>query len=88
MGEPFDNASESAGTSRSEAASAEKPPKVADDFAAKAAEQQDSFLTEFVEFLATNKKWWLTPIILILLLLGLAALFAGSGAAPFIYTLF
>ena len=60
----------------------------ADDFASRASESQDSFLAEFAHFLATNKKWWLTPIILVLLLLGLAVLFAGTGAAPFIYTLF
>ncbi len=43
---------------------------------------------EFLDFLAHNKKWWLTPIILTLLLLGLIILFSGTGAAPFIYTIF
>jgi hypothetical protein len=35
-----------------------------------------------------NKKWWLTPIVLMLLLLGALILVGGTGAAPFIYTLF
>jgi hypothetical protein len=36
-----------------------------------------------------RKKWWLGPIILILLLLGLlVVLTSGSALAPFIYTLF
>ena len=43
---------------------------------------------EFVDFLLHNKKWWLTPIILVLLLMGLLLMLGGTGAAPFIYTLF
>ena len=39
-------------------------------------------------FLKTNKKWWLTPIILVLLVVGLLVFLGGSAAAPFIYTLF
>jgi len=33
-------------------------------------------------------KWWLLPIVLVLLLLGLIVLLAGTSAAPFIYTIF
>ncbi|MBK69550.1 MAG: hypothetical protein CMF54_07160 [Legionellales bacterium] len=48
-----------------------------------------SFLREFLEFLATRKKYWLYPIILILLIFGgLIVLTQGSAVAPFIYTLF
>lgn len=43
---------------------------------------------EFVSFLKENKKWWLAPIIAILLLFGILIILAGTGAAPFIYTLF
>jgi hypothetical protein len=39
-------------------------------------------------FMAHNKKWWLTPIVLMLLLLGVLIVVGGTGAAPFIYTLF
>ena len=46
-------------------------------------------LKEFWEFLKVRKKWWLTPIILVLLLLGFLIVFAqGSAVSPFIYTLF
>jgi hypothetical protein len=38
--------------------------------------------------MAHNKKWWLTPIVLMLLILGVLILVGGTGAAPFIYTLF
>ncbi|MBI5182761.1 MAG: hypothetical protein HY999_00130 [Nitrospinae bacterium] len=44
---------------------------------------------EFWEFLKIRKKWWLTPIILFLMLLGALIFFTqGSALAPFIYTLF
>ena len=35
-----------------------------------------------------NKKWWLIPIIVCAVLLGILVILAGTGAAPFIYTLF
>jgi hypothetical protein len=39
-------------------------------------------------FIAHNKKWWLTPIILVLLAFGVLIALGGTAAAPFIYTLF
>ena len=47
------------------------------------------FLVQFWEFLKVRKKWWLGPIVLMLLLLGmLLVMTQGSAVAPFIYTLF
>lgn len=44
---------------------------------------------EFWGFLRVRKKWWLAPIVLMLLFLGLIlVLTEGSAVAPFIYTLF
>jgi hypothetical protein len=44
---------------------------------------------EFLLFLKVRKKWWLTPIVVFLFLLGaLIVLTEGSALAPFIYTLF
>ncbi len=46
-------------------------------------------LKEFWNFLSERKKWWLAPIVIVLVLLGLLIIFAESSAlAPFIYTLF
>lgn len=48
-----------------------------------------AFLLEIVDFLRTRKKYWLVPIILVLLVFGgLIVLSQGSAVAPFIYTLF
>lgn len=49
---------------------------------------QTGLLQEFLFFLKHNKKYWMAPIILTLLLIGLVIILAGSSAAPFIYTLF
>tara|TARA_Y100000590_G_scaffold73626_1_gene81108 strand:- start:1240 stop:1389 length:150 start_codon:yes stop_codon:yes gene_type:complete len=47
------------------------------------------FLKEFWEFLKERKKYWLIPIIIVLVLFGgLIVLTQGSAIAPFIYTLF
>ena len=48
-----------------------------------------SIVREFWEFLKYRKKWWLTPIVLFLVLVGLfIVMTSGSAVAPFIYTLF
>jgi hypothetical protein len=48
-----------------------------------------SFLNELWQFLRVRKKFWLLPIIIVMLLLGGLLIFAqGSAIAPFIYTLF
>ena len=48
-----------------------------------------SFLIEFWEFLKIRKKYWLVPILLILVLFGgLIILSQGTAVAPFIYTIF
>ena len=59
-----------------------------EDFLRDAVQPQSGLVREFVDFLTHNKKWWLTPIILVLLLLGVLIALGGSAAAPFIYTIF
>lgn len=43
---------------------------------------------ELFEFLRDNKKWWLLPILAVLVVFGVIAALAASPVAPFIYTLF
>lgn len=48
-----------------------------------------SILKEFLEFLRIRKRYWLAPIVIILVVLSLIMVFMQSSAvAPFIYTLF
>ena len=47
------------------------------------------FLKDLFKFLGERKKYWLAPIILVLLLVGLLLVIGGGSAvAPFVYTLF
>ena len=58
------------------------------EFLQHADQKQAGLLLEFWDFLRYNKAWWLTPIIVVLLLVGVLAGLAATGAAPFIYAIF
>ncbi|MDC0156991.1 DUF5989 family protein [Verrucomicrobia bacterium] len=45
-------------------------------------------LSELWRMFMDNKKYWMIPLVLILLLMGLIVILGGSSSAPFIYTLF
>ena len=81
-GEPgesgHDSAAESTGGRDSTAS------KEAEVFAREAERPAPGFLAEFGHFLVHNKKWWLTPIIVLILLAGLLVILAGT-VGPFIY---
>ncbi len=48
-----------------------------------------SVLREFFDFLRARKKWWIGPVVVLLLLIGLIlVLTEGSALAPFIYSIF
>ncbi|MGH7541268.1 MAG: DUF5989 family protein [Gemmatimonadota bacterium] len=48
-----------------------------------------SIVRELWDFFRVRKKWWLMPVLLVLLLVGTLLVFAqGSALAPFIYTIF
>jgi len=51
-------------------------------------ETRPGLIAEFWDFLKDNKKWWLLPILLVLLVFGALVLLSGTAIAPFIYTLF
>jgi len=47
------------------------------------------FLKDLWKFMKARKKFWLAPLIVVLLLLGIVLILGGGSAlAPFIYTLF
>jgi Family of unknown function (DUF5989) len=48
-----------------------------------------TLLSELLAYMKERKKWWLLPILAVLLLVGALLVFAqGSALAPFIYTIF
>lgn len=55
---------------------------------AAAEDEGESLVAEFAAFLKENKKWWLMPIVIVMLLLGVLIWLSSTAAAPFIYTLF
>lgn len=57
-------------------------------FVREAQQRRSGLFAELLDFLLNNKKWWLTPIILALLLVGALIFLSGTAVAPFIYTLF
>ncbi|HPW34670.1 MAG TPA: DUF5989 family protein [Candidatus Paceibacterota bacterium] len=47
------------------------------------------FIKDLIKFMAVRKKWWLFPVIIVLLFIGVLIVFSsGSALAPFIYTIF
>ena len=59
-----------------------------DDFQQLVSHSRRSLLRELFDLLSENKKWWLAPIVLVILLLAVTAYLSTSAAAPFIYSLF
>lgn len=60
-----------------------------EDFASAAKNvKEENIVTEFFGFLKENRKMWMAPIVILLVLFGLLTLLAATGAAPWVYTLF
>ena len=59
-----------------------------EEFLQAAKEEERGLVAEFVMFMAENKMWWLTPILVVFGLLGVLLVLGATGVAPFIYTLF
>lgn len=63
-------------------------PSGADEFARQSELPSASLVTQFWEFLRHSKKWWITPIVIVVLLVGIIVVLGSTAAAPFIYTIF
>jgi hypothetical protein len=66
----------------------EQSASTSNEFEKNANQRSTGMFREFVRFLMQNKKWWLAPIIIVLVLLGVLVILGGTAIAPFIYTLF
>jgi hypothetical protein len=66
-----------------------RPPKpTPTDFQRHAEQRQPGLLRELLAMSMQHKKWWLIPIVVMVVALGLIVFLGGTAAAPFIYTLF
>ena len=68
--------------------SSDSPRSNAQEFEAQSQQKEPGIVREFWDFLRDNKKWWLIPILVVLLLIGVLVILAGTGAGPFLYTFF
>ena len=59
-----------------------------DDFLEAASQKERGIVSEFFAFMAENKMWWMTPILVVFGLLGVLLVLGATGAAPFLYALF
>ena len=58
------------------------------EFEQQAAQATPGLIRELVGFLRQSRKWWLVPVLLALVALGIFVVLAETAVAPFIYTLF
>jgi len=58
------------------------------DFEQASAEPRKGVLRELGGFIKERRKWWLVPLLVAMLILGILILLSSTGLAPFIYTLF
>lgn len=58
------------------------------EFDLEAQGRRSGLVGDFIAFLKHNRKWWLLPILVVMALVAVLIVLVGTGAAPFIYTLF
>lgn len=56
------------------------------EFLQAAGKEDRGLISEFWSFMAENKMWWLTPILIVFLLLGVLLVLGATGIAPFVYS--
>ncbi|MCB9602903.1 MAG: hypothetical protein H6721_04540 [Sandaracinus sp.] len=59
-----------------------------DDFREQIGDKRSGALRDLIGYLGHHRKWWLGPIVIAIVLLGVLVFLGSTGAAPFIYTLF
>jgi hypothetical protein len=62
--------------------------KGASEFARQAGTKRSSLLSDYLYLVKTNRKWWMLPLMGLLLAFGLLMVLVSTGAAPFLSTMF
>ncbi len=63
-------------------------PSGADEFSSEAEKPDRGLIAELWQMIREERKWWIAPIVIVLLVLGVLVLLSTTAAAPFIYSLF
>jgi hypothetical protein len=50
--------------------------------------REPGFIRDLAAFMKQNKKWWLIPVVIVTLLMGILIVLGSTAIAPFIYTVF
>jgi hypothetical protein len=66
----------------------EQRPDETQDFDKLARSARQSFIGEVWHLLTSDRRFWLAPIVIAIVILGVLVLLTSTGVAPFIYTLF
>jgi len=66
----------------------EEPGRARSEFETEASKRSGNLFGELWSFLRENRKWWLLPLIAVLVLVGGLLVLSSTALAPFIYTLF
>lgn len=64
----------------------EEQKQAENEFMQAAGKEERGLVAEFVAFMAENKMWWLAPILIVFLLLGVLLILGATGIGPFLYT--
>ena len=64
----------------------EEQKQAENEFMQAASKEERGLVAEFVAFMAENKMWWLAPILIVFLLLGVLLILGATGIGPFLYT--
>jgi hypothetical protein len=64
------------------------PGRQADNFQRQAEQTSPGLVWEFIDFVLHNKKWWLIPIVVVLLILGALVALQATGVGWALYTVF
>ena len=64
----------------------DKSPETEDEFLQAANQQERGLVAEFVAFMAENKMWWLTPILIVFLLVGVLLVISATPLGAWVYS--
>ncbi len=66
----------------------DEPKSPREEFESLAQQPPSGLVRDFIDFLRTNKRWWLAPLLVVLVILSVMIMVTNTAVGPFIYVLF